>query len=380
MRDKLAKPRPTNAKRSSRPASTASSFNPGRLKEDVDTYVDAIYAVLALINHARWDDATKSLRLDVQFGVGRRFSGSGDGNETLTPDAAVQLSGALGVIAEAKPGVARSKTIWNHNIDQLKKYDDTLVGWWTSDEQIARHDVIALLPLPRVADFIDLVEERIKAGTLSFSRPVTVVGFVKNTGAEKTWVILQSQSTTLGTVSDTTLKERLRKAVPIDWQLLLTHYKDIRFIDAEPPLPYTLYVLWDLVLTRKASGRQSETGENWVAIDVDVKTLTEEVQDYFGFRSDGARAVQIPRQKWIRRALDSLVVFGMASRIDAHSFRIKYRRQRTRDRDTVTYFGRLAFKFQERLALAAAPKPLLDIAAEHAPDGESDSPARNAAS
>jgi hypothetical protein len=319
--------------------------------------------VLAIVNHARWDDGTRSFRSGLKFGIGRRFSCSKDAEGTVTPDAAVQLNGTLGLIAEAKPGVARSKAIWQHNIDQLSKYDDDLIGWWTSDERIKNHDVVALLPLPRVADFIDLVEERIKSGRLSFSRPVTVVGFVKNTGAEKTWVILQSQQASFGTVRDGALKDKLRRAVPIDWQLLLTHYKDIRFIDAEPPLPYTLYVLWDLVLTRKASGRQAEVGENWIAVDVDVKDLTQEVQDYFGFKSDGARAVQIPRQKWIRRALEALVVFGMATRLGEQSFRVKYRRYRTKDRDTVTFFGRLAFKFQERLARAEAAKPLLDIAA-----------------
>lgn len=359
----MANRRPTLARRrSSRARASAATFNSGRLKEEVDTYVDAIYAVLALVNHARWDDGTRSFRSDLRFGIGRRFSCLKNAERTLTPDAAVQLNSTLGLIAEAKPGVARSQTIWQHNIDQLSKYDDDLIGWWTPDERIKSHDVVALLPLPRVADFIDLLQERVKSGRLSFSRPVVVVGFVKNTGAEKTWVILQSQQASLGSLRDGVLREKLRRAVPIDWQLLLTHYRDIRFIDAEPPLPYTLYVLWDLVLTRKAAGRQPEAGENWIAVDVDVQDLTQEIQDYFGFKSDGARAVQIPRLKWIRRALDALVVFGMATRISEQMFRVKYRRYRTRDRDTVTFFGRLVFKHRERLARAEAARPLLDIA------------------
>lgn len=366
----MAKRRISSSHRGSRRAGRkVAAFNPTRLKEDVDTYVDAVYAVLALANHARWDDTAKSFRSEVQFGVGRRFNSADGGGGTLTPDAAIQLSDALGIVAEAKPGVSRSRTAWSQNIDQLKKYDADVVGWWTKNEQIKTHNVVALLPLPRVADFIDLIEARIRDGSLTFSRPMVVVGFVKNTSADRTWVLLQSQTTAFGTISDTELKERLRRAVPIDWQLLLTHYKDVRFIDAEPPLPYTLYVLWDMVLTKRAYGRENEKGQNWIALDVDVKSLTEQVQEYFGFRSDGPRSVEIPRQKWIRRALDALVVFGMATRLDESRFRIKYRRYRSKDRDTVAFFGRLQFKFQDRLALASAPKPLLDIAAGTKSDG-----------
>lgn len=278
--------------RKRKPSQTAApSFNASTLKQDVDTYTDAIYALLALVNHARWNHDEKKLRGDVTFGIGRRMTTS-RANRTapdtdVTPDCIVQLGASAGLVAEAKPGVARSRAIWEENLKQLGKYDDNLRGWWTDDELIPAHDIVALVPLPRAVDFVDLVEAQIRDGVIAFERAFAIVAFVKNTGAEKTWVILKTE---FGKISDPVLRERLRRAVPIDWQLLLTGYRDPKFIDVEPPLPYTLYVLWDYVFSRQAAGKQNEAGQNWMALEVEVGALTRETQEFYGFTSEGRGA------------------------------------------------------------------------------------------
>jgi len=357
--------------RSRKPSKKAEpTFNASRLKQDVDTYIDAIYALLALVNHARWNHDEKTLRGDVTFGIGRRMTTS-KANRTVpetdvTPDCIIQLGASAGVVAEAKPGVARSKAIWEENLKQVGKYDDNLRGWWTDNELIPAHDIVALVPLPRAVDFVDLVEAQIRDGVIAFERPFAIVAFVKNTGAEKTWVILKTE---YGQISDSVLRERLRRAVPIDWQLLLTGYRDPKFIDVEPPLPYTLYVLWDYVFSRQAAGKPSEAGQNWITLKVEVRALARETQEFYGFTSEGPRSVEIPRQKWIRRALDALVIFGMAKRESESQYLVKYRRHRTNG-DTVTFFGRLCFRNEDRLARAASKKPLLEIAEAGVPAAE----------
>ena len=355
------KPRSPRAPRRTR---SASIFNPTRLREDVDTYTDAIYAVLALINHARFDEKTKKLQDHVKFGIGRRFSTLSTHpthpETTVTPDGAVQLSAALGVIAEAKPGVARNAAVWEENLKQLKKYDHSLVGWWTKDEKIGGHDVVALVPLARVVDFVDLVKAKQKEGAVTFDRPLSVVAFTKNTSADHVWVVLKTE---FGSITDPTLSERLRRAVHVNWQTILVHYNDVRFIDTEPPLAYTLFVLWDAMFPKLVEGREAEEGKPWTAIDVEVESLTREVQKYYGLRGDGPHAIEVPRQRWIRRALDALVVFGMAERVTAgKSYKVRYRRYRTREKDTLAFFGRYEFQHRERLAMLESKKPLLDFA------------------
>lgn len=358
-----------------RPRKVSTKFDPVRLHEDIDTYTDAIYAILTFVNHARWDQDTRKLR-DIPFGVGRRLRTSAKNklqpNVQVTPDAVVQLSASLGIVAEAKPGVSRSVDVWRTNLEQLAKYDDDLTGWWTKDEKIKSHDIAVLLPLPRVVKFLDIVQSELKEGSVKFARPVAVISFTKNTGANSTFFILRLEHSELGTITDSVLREKLRSATPVNMKTLLQVDTDKKFIDAEPLLPYTLYVLWDMVLSRRASGRQPELGQSWTAVDVEVTELTREVQDFYGFRSDGAHSIEVPRVSWIRKALDGLVAFEMASNESDGNYRVRYRRYRTKDQDTISFFGRLADKYQERLRLAAAKqekKPLLELAsAAEAPD------------
>ncbi|HUK34935.1 MAG TPA: hypothetical protein VLV86_13520 [Vicinamibacterales bacterium] len=156
-------------------------------------------------------------------------------NTQVTPDGAVQLNTTLGLVAEAKPGVARGTDIWERNLQQLKKYDDPLLGWWTPDEKLKAHDIVALVPMPRVVEFTDLVKAKIADGTLKFARPLAVVGFFKSSSADDVWISLKTE---LGNVTDPSLNDRLRRSVPVDWKTILTHYNDVKFIDTEPPLPY----------------------------------------------------------------------------------------------------------------------------------------------
>jgi hypothetical protein len=353
-------------KRSSRLRSAKSKptpFNLTRLREDVDTYTEGIYATLAFINKAQWCESKRRLDTSISYGVGRRFTAS-KGNRIVpertevTPDCAVQLTPTHGVVAEAKPGVTRLKAAWDDRIRQLQKYDDDLQGWWTPSEQCADHDIVVLIPMTRAYDFIELLKEQIASGDATFVRPLCVVGFFKHTGAQHTYFTLKIE---FGSVRDSAFDTRLRRAQSINWSPLISSGGDRKFMDSEPPLAYTLWILWDMVLPVRAAGRPPEAKQNWIAVDVSVADLTADVQRFYGFPSTGARSVEIPRQKWIRKALDSLVVFGMCERTDDAAYRVRYARKR-RTKDTLQYFGELCHRHRDRLARTFAVKPLLAMA------------------
>jgi hypothetical protein len=348
------------------------------LIEATDTYVEGVYAVLALVNHARWDERQRKLDEETPFGIGRRFTTS-DGNRivppdtVVTPDCAVQFGPALGLIGEAKPGVAKDLTVWEENLRQLEKYDDGLTGWWTDNEKIENHDIVVLVPMSRAVNFVDLVKSRIQDGRVSFRRPLAVVAFFKQTGAEKVFVTLKTE---YGELSNGALGERLRQAKPVDWQQLLTRYRDPKFMDYEPPLPYTMWLLWDLMFGPLATGREREAGTNWIPIDIDLRRLTEDCQQYFGQPSSGPRSVEFPRQTWIKRALDAMVAFRLGERVSEAQYRVKYRRRRT-NVDMLAYCGELCQRHAKRLGKVDETKPLLDLldvrAADATPDGAASS-------
>lgn len=91
-----------------------------------------MFAVLALVNEARWDPGKRELRADVSYGVGRRMTTSAENRispETeVTPDCVVQLGGEAGFVTEAKLGLPKEENLWDDDVKQMQKYDDDLAG------------------------------------------------------------------------------------------------------------------------------------------------------------------------------------------------------------------------------------------------------------
>ena len=103
-------------------------------------------------------------------------------NIEVTPDCVIQVDSKSGLVAEAKLSLPRDDAQWESNYKQLEKYDDDLLGWWTSNGRIKKHDIVALVPLPRAVRFADLLEQGSKKRKWRFDRMISVVGFFKASG------------------------------------------------------------------------------------------------------------------------------------------------------------------------------------------------------
>jgi len=69
------------------------------------------------------------------------------------------------------------------------------------------------------------------------------------------------------------------------------------------------------------------------------------------------RGTEVPARAWIKKALEHLVVFGMAARVDEKTYQVQYRSLRG---DHLEHFGALIFKNKGKLDLLAAPlQPML---------------------
>jgi len=202
----------------------------------------------------------------------------------------------------------------------MQKYDDDLMGWWTSDERIEGFDVIGLVPLVRAVKFGDRVENGIRTGKWKFQRRWSIMGFFKQSGIRDFMTLKKER----GELSDTELDRRLRESVPIAFDLLIVIYQDKKFVDHQPPLPYLLQVMWDDLFTRYAADVPKDDREEWIPLRVTVKKAAEDLQVYYGFRSSGPRSPEIPRPTWVRKALDLLVESRMGTRTNEDEYTIRY--------------------------------------------------------
>lgn len=335
------------------PKSRQPKYNHSDTLEALDGYMSALFAVLAFTNEVRWDPSSRELKKTVQYEFGRRMTTSNANrvspSTSVTPDCVVQSSPLQGYVTEAKIGLPKNEAYWDGDVLQLTKYDDDLTGWWTDNELISTHEIVALVPLLRAVRFAEIVKEGEAADRWQFHKNLTILGFERQIGPEKTWLILKKEG---GEITPPELGAKLRYGVKVRVELLVEVYDDRRFLDHAPPLPFLLQVLWDDLFTQYASAAGFD-GSSLMLFDVTVPKVTADLQKFYGFASAGARSPEIPRRAWIKEALDAMVDFNMADAKDNSVYAIRYRRQRG---DMLERFGRLCHQRQRKPKLLTADK------------------------
>jgi hypothetical protein len=326
-----------------------------------------VFAVLALVNESCWDPEKQTLKSDIRFEIGRRMTTSAanriSASTNVRPDCVLQFDEKLGLVAEAKLGLPKSDEMWDEDIKQLEKYDDNLSGWWTADEHIAKHDLVALVPLPRAVRFSDRLDSGVRDGKWTFERNVAVVGFFKTSGV-KDFLSLKKER---GALSLKDLDQRLRESRQIAIDRLILKYKDRKFVDHMPPLPYLLQIMWDHLFTRYAADVQESESDGAVSLSLSVEKVTKDLQEYFGFASTGARSPEIPPLNWVRKAFDALVSSKLALKKGDTEYIIAYKRTRG---DTLRKFGKMCFDLdQKQMPVPKSQLSLLQAGPSHGEPG-----------
>lgn len=325
-------------------------------REDCDNYYNTVLAALALINVLRWDEPGRKLDPDARFGVGRRMTTSEknvvSASTVITPDVVLQRAGK-GVVGEITNSLTENDEYWAEKLQQVCKYDDSLLGWWTKDEKLPTHDVVLVVPHSRVVRVTDILakEKSDEKDTIKFNRHVAVISFHRHSGAAKEYVDLMKF---FGDLSDADLSERLRHGIPVAQNILLKVYGDRKFVDFPPPMAYVLQIMWDAVFPSYIGELPIADGANKgrTPVKVDLDRICEDLQNNFGFQVDDARGTEVPAKAWIKKALEHLVIFGMASRIDDKTYEVQYRALKG---DHVEYFGGQVFKHKGKLDLLGTP-------------------------
>src|SRR5258708_3406552 len=131
------------------------AYDHKKFREEVDTYIDTVWATVAFAHECKWDEANRCIDPSVKIGLGRPMMRPD--KKEVTPDLVIQRRPNRGTTAEVKHTFPPSGAVERRQeiFTQLKSYDADLLGWWTASKKIEEHDIVLLTHHSHVIDAVD---------------------------------------------------------------------------------------------------------------------------------------------------------------------------------------------------------------------------------
>ena len=281
-----------------------------RVKTDIDNYEATVQALHAFIGVTIWEDG--QFTSDSHHALGRRMETSGgnrfEPSTTVTPDAVIQQAHDFGYVVEGKASLSSDQEHWTDDVEQLHKYDDDLLGWWTADERIGNNDVVLLIRAPLAADFVEYTERLDADRGWAFTRNMGYVEFNRIARVSPALHLRLHE----GVLTDDDIRNALQKGQMVPLEGLVATFRARRFYDSPPPCEYLMEALWQGIFNEMKSEVAYDHGLKCWPLYVHVGNLTRELQKLYGSEGQAHREVEYPRTAWVGRALEALVQIGLA--------------------------------------------------------------------
>ena len=340
------------------------------LKERNNHYEGTINTLLCFISLTTWGGGQRNENTFYSFG--RRMTTSGSNpvspNQEITPDAVIQVLDDQGFVVEAKITLPMDETYWEKILEQLRKYDDDLVGWWTENSHINRRNAILLIHMARGADFNRFMASQIEKGLYPSNNNVVGIEFVLSRELKE--YILFRTRWGIDKIYDQILADKLLRGVPVPLEEVKVSYANIKFYDCRPEPEYLLSTIWQDILTHLAREVDFNKRLNCYPINISIQSLTRELQKSFGskalqqscnLRENDEREVEYPELSWVREALELLIKLELASRLSENEYTVYFRHLKLRqERDLIDYFSRYRTKKELISEEGQQPLPFAD--------------------
>lgn len=335
---------------------------PDRLVEEVkkargliDDYLGSVRGLYAFAEAACFDAAAKQRVGGSNYSIPRTMTLASGG--VITPDGVVQPRANYGIVAEMKKHFRDGDD--DGYIDQVKKYDQDLTGWWTKGEKLTPHDLVLLTNILSTTNATDALEKWKKGGK-SFTRPFAIVEYTYTDGAQRYFLLRRMA----GALSDRTFDEALRRGKPVPDSVMVMLFAQCKLCDAKPPLMHMLVLLYmetvPLFVTEKDF--ESTTGRLRRHVTVTVAEVRDKMEEQFNPQVKGTRQPTLPKKEWVREALDALEDMELAKRDGREKFHIRV--QRPPQKDALQWLVAKWLKAQDRKSGAKRPKDKAQVELE----------------
>lgn len=284
--------------------------------ERSESYVATIYALQGFILAVKQKIPMNAG--NVMSSIGRRMHyGNGKTKRDFcTPDLVIQITPSTGIIGEAKLLVSGTpEKHWDKYTDQLKRYDEELIGWWTTNEQIDQAYIVLITHIEYSSQIGDYIQTKLSYDDNKFNHPVSVIEFSRYQKSRE-YLFLRTR---LGPMPSIFEKD-FRDGVKISLETLIYENKEKKFYDAKPQdIEYIMEILWQNIFTKEAVNNPNGSivyseHDKVYRIPINAVVLTKEIQKTYGSVGGQDREVEYPHIDWVREALDKFVMIGLAEK------------------------------------------------------------------
>lgn len=250
----------------------------------------------------------------------------------VTPDVLVEINNSSkrtyqGVI-EIKTDLPKDTEYWKDIIRQLKKYDDVLKH--NPARIVKGHDLFFTTNVLRTTPFKTYLDTKPLKSEISDIKNLVIMHSNIMERSEQ-FLVLKAE---YGTISEPDLHEVLSNGVGIKLLGTLSDINQVKFVDSEPPVLYTMQVIWDHVFKLFVTldqNRELNKNKN-VLITVGLGEIREILKRFCHDSSPDCIDIN-----WVKKAMDGFSELGISepSMIKERYFDVKIRKFKGK---TVDYF------------------------------------------
>ena len=256
----------------------------------------------------------------------------GGGARTVTPDIVVEAPGRgrpYRAIIEIKGSLPRRPKNWDGVIAQLEKYRLATGGWGAAAASDAPHDVMLAADAPHARRFAD---EMGKGRAGSGIEGWIVVIRVAAVQADDDYIEVAKVYGRIGHPGiDAGMSPDGDCRIPM--YKILKEVNKLKFYDSNPPVEYTMAILWDHVFLRFVHGKKLRKVNDYEKVEISI--TIDQIRDTIGAFAPRTNPHCV-RESWICDAMSAFVEIKIAKQEADGLFTIAYRRRNMPATDWIT--------------------------------------------
>lgn len=301
------------------------------IKEKIDDYEQTVCAILGFMNLYRFDDKTKTFKVDVKLFQGRKLKIDGKEQE-VTPDLGILEKNKTGVIGEVKKTLPQDQEYWLNKFEQLKKYDNELIGWDTDDKKVNNHDIVLLTHIKISRKVKDYYEKNIINTENEIKKSFSIIEFYR-TEENNSYFSFRKE---YGKLSNIKIDSELYSGISIPMKVYIDNYSCNKLYDDFPPLAYLMSLIWENIIQLKASDDYDNKFSRLrkrqkLDIDISIDDIIDKLHKGFSFynlQNNEENQPIIPKRNWIIKACDKFVDIKEATWKDSNKKELIFKYQK----------------------------------------------------